>query len=85
MNTKLQWKQTYTVKEGRNLAEKTADPQQTKCLSEQVSGDGALNGCDREKAARGSSTEEGSDPETASKCSFAGPFRKKISPPALRL
>ncbi|TNN67889.1 hypothetical protein EYF80_021858 [Liparis tanakae] len=34
-------------------------------LSEQVSGGGALNGCDREGAARGSGTEGGSDPETA--------------------
>lgn len=37
---------------------------QTKWLSEQVSSDGALNGCDREKAVRGSGSEGGSDPET---------------------
>ena len=46
-------------------------------MSEQVNGDGALNGCDREKAARGFSTEGGSDPETVSKCSLPGSFRKK--------
>lgn len=51
-------------------------------MSEQVNSDGALNGCDREKAARGSSTEGGSDPETVSKCSLLGPLGK-ISPEAL--
>lgn len=51
-------------------------------MSEQVNSDGALNGCDREKAARGSSTEGGSDPETVCKCSLLGPLGK-ISPEAL--
>lgn len=41
---------------------------------------GSLNGCDREKAARGSGTEGGSDPETASKCSFSREEKKaKVS------
>lgn len=41
---------------------------------------GSLNGRDREKAARGSGTEGGSDPETASKCSFSREGKKaKVS------
>lgn len=43
----------------------------TKWVNEQVNSDGALNGCDREKAATGSSTEGTSDPETASKVRLA--------------
>lgn len=44
---------------------------------------GSLNGCDREKAARGSGTEGGSDPETASKCSFSREGKKQKSPELL--
>lgn len=40
---------------------------------------GSLNGRDREKAARGSGTEGGSDPETASKCSFSRQEKKSKS------
>lgn len=57
-------------------------------MNEQVNGDRALNGCDREKAATGSSAERGSDPETLSKVQLAGPYqrkrRKKICVEALR-
>lgn len=45
-------------------------------MNEQVNSDGALNGCDREKAARGSISEGGSDPETVSKCSLLDPLGK---------
>jgi len=51
-------------------------------LSEQVNSGGALNGGDRERAARGSSTEGGSDPETVWKCSLPGPVGGEQTPEA---